>query len=600
MAKELSAVAQRQLTDKDVKIEFILKINDIDFSQYIISWSISNSKEFGSASATFVLNNDGGIFGEGGTNQINVGDEIEFFEKFGGDTVEYKKFYGFVNQRSIVKSVNNRQITLVCLDYISRLQYLEIDLECEGTKVEVTDETLVPNYLASPNDSLAQLFDFANDSLADNPRPLIIIKNKNTNVEDPSYDGYEIYYDEGQLKLGYPLNAKYNYDLISSSYYFYTDGLYIEDILEDILCEPDGYGKYLFNESTEEDFIDNHLIENFNSVEGTNTDYLTPNSTSSTVTVKTTLTANVTAGATTIYVTSTDGFTTSGEGSINGDIFTWTGKTSTTLTGIPSTGDYSLSAKSSGCYVKYETSYSAGKVWYLSYSNVQTDLTSSDFTIPGANFVYFDKRYGRIIIDTAISIGSTVTCNTNYEFKTLQATGIQLNKIAFHSRDFDNRFEAVKKLFDYVAANYIIRTQGDNKIWASYLSQKTNADYSLELASELNYVEDSDLYTRVIFYTKNKNPNNLMFNDGVEFITTGESYKSYATNTILTQLRENGNYYVYGLGLGTTGKITTSSIKPILYINSVPIDNTSHIVAGQSVTLEITTKTETTTESGGK
>jgi hypothetical protein len=599
MAKEISSIAQNQITNKDIKTEFTLTIGGIDYSAYLVSWSISNNTEFGSASSTFILINDGGMFGDNGENQINIGDIVSFSEKFGGDTNNYNKFYGFVNQRSIVKNDTTRQITLVCLDYISRLQFLDIDLKCEGTKVEVTGETLIPNYLSSPNESLAQLFNFANDSLADNPRPTIVIRNKNTDADDPAYDGYTIYYDDGQLKLGYPINALDNYDIVCTSYYFYTEGLYIEDILEDILCEPDGYGKYLFDENTETDFINNHLIDTFLNVEGTTTDYLVPNSTSSTITIKTTLTLAVSTGATSINVTSTEGFSNSGEGSINGDIFTWTGKTSTTLTGIPSSGEYSLSTKSLGSYVEYENSYSAGKVWYLTYSNVQSDLTSSDFTIPGANFVYFDKRYGRIIIDTSISIGSTVTCNSDYSFKTLQATGIQLNKISFDSRSFDNRFEAVKKLFDYLAPNYVIRTQGDNKIWANYLSQKTNADYTLELTSELNYVEDSDLYTRILFYTNNKNPDNLMFNEGVDFITTGESYTAYASNSELTQLRESGNYYVYGLGLGTVGKITTNNIKPIIYINGVPIDNTTHIVAGQSVTIETTTTTETTT-SGGK
>jgi hypothetical protein len=476
---------------------------------------------------------------------------------------------------------------------------LDIDLECEGTKVEVINETLTPNYLASPNDSLAQLFDFANDSLADNPRPNIIIKNKDTADEDPAYDGYTVYYDEGQLKLGYPLNAKDNYDLICTSYYFYTEGLYIEDILESILKEPDGYGKYLFDETTSDDFVNYHLIDTFLNVEGVTTDNLVPNSSSSTITVKTTLTSAVTAGDTTIYVTSTEGFADSGEGSINGDIFTWSSKTSTTLVGIPATGTYSLKAKTVGSNVEYENTYSAGTVWYLKYSNVQTDLTASNFTIPGTTFKYFDKRFGRIILNAAISIAAEVTCNSDYSFKTLQATGIQLNKISFHSRKFDNRFEAVKKLFDYLAVNYIIRTQGDDKIWSSYLSQKTNADYTLELSTELNYVEDSDLYTRVLFYTTNKNPNNLMFNDGVDFVTTGESYTAYANNSELTQIREDGNYYVYGLGLGTVGQITANTIKPIVYINSIPIDNTSHIVAGQAITIEVTTKTDTTV-SGGK
>lgn len=947
-AKTLTAVAQRQLTNKDVKIEFIFTINNIDYSSYLINWNVSHSTDFGSAIATFTLNNDSGLFGESGANKINIGDVVSFTEKYGGDTEIYKRFYGFVNQRTINKSSSDRNITFVCLDYISRLQFLEIDLEIEGTKVEVTNETLTPNYLETPNDSLAQLFDFANNALADNPRPNIIIKNKNTNAEDPQFDGYNLLYDAGQLKLGYPLNAKYNYDLIVSSYYFYTQALYVEDILETILKEVDGYcyssdtevltengwmllkdivdnklkikiatlnpekdlveyhyptdyikqmysgimlhqegkridfkvtpnhtvwakqisswtnydyqfykaselpqhiiyrkdfpykaeeleyfilpeynhsfskidyrsgeeciyninkpelkikmdgwlrffgiwiaegwvnkdyesgnysivkisqsptwkqeimnkwmedcgftytynekakeftinsvqlaqylkqfgkshdkfiprellnslskrqleillealmlgdgkitqttrsyctvskqladdvqelalkcgyspnlffvdnvifnitlatrkesmpnqgrdnrnlelyddfvycltvpnhllyvrrngkgcwcgnSKYLFDETTVTDFVNNHLIDTFLNIEGTTTDYLTPNVTSSTIAIKTNLTSAVSEGATSINVVSTAGFATSGQGSINGDIFTWTGKTLTTLTGIPSTGSYALKSKPNGSYVKYETSYAAGTVWYLSYNNLQTDLVAGNFTIPGGTFSYLDKRYGRIILTAPISISTTVTSNVDYSFKTLQATGIELNKISFPSRSFNNRFEAIKQLFSYLAPNYVIRTQGDNKIWASYLTQKTNADYTLELVEDINYIEDTDLCTRVLFYTNNKNPTNLMFNDGVDFITTGEDYTAYATNSELVQLRDEGNYYIYGLGLGTVGQITANSIKPIIYLNSVPIDNTSHIIPGQAVTLETTTRTDAAITTGGK
>jgi hypothetical protein len=59
MAKELTLKAQNQLNDADIKVQFILKINNIDYTDYLISWSLDYSKEFGSASATFVLNNDG-------------------------------------------------------------------------------------------------------------------------------------------------------------------------------------------------------------------------------------------------------------------------------------------------------------------------------------------------------------------------------------------------------------------------------------------------------------------------------------------------------------------------------------------------------------
>lgn len=600
MSKTLTSTIQSQLTNQDVKIKFILKIEDIDFSNYLMNWSIDFSKEFGSAQASFILDNNDNIFGEEGSNKINVGDVVAFSEYFGGDTTEFPKFYGLVQQRSISKTAQDRNITLTCLDYISTLQFLDINLTVEGTKVQVENETLVPNYLPAPNDSLAQVFNFANDSLAQNPPPSIIIKNKDSNVEDPQYDGYSILYDNGQLKLGFPLNAKDNYDLIASSYFHYTKGVYIEDVLKEILLEPDGYGYYLFEEGSAQDVIDNHLTDTFLNVEGTTIDYLIPNYTASTIKIYTTLLVAVMVGDTSINIVSTEGFPTVGEGNINGDIFTWSGKTATTLTGIPPTGSYSLKAHTSGSYVEYEHQYAVGEVWYFKYSNLFSTLIASDFTIPLGTFNYLDKRMGRIILTSPISLSSIVTCNTNYAFSTLQASGIEINYISFKSREIENRFEAIKKLREYTAPNFVIRTRGDNKIWTSYLSQRTVEDYTLELITGINYLEDDDLYTRVIFRGKNKNPTNLMLGGDVDFIGTGQSYKALASNTELSLLSEEGNYWIYGSLVSEVGKITTNTIKPEVYINGVAIDNKSHSIAAQQVAIEITTRSETTSSSGGK
>ena len=240
MPKALTPYITRLLTNKDIKIKVRFYINSVDLSDYLISSQIENNKEFGSASATFTLNNDKGIFGEGGSQKIEVGDIVDYREYFEGDAMEWKKFYGNVNQRSITKSADTRSITLVCLDYISTLQFLDIDLEIEAEKVEITEEVLTPNYLDAPNDNLAQIFDFANDALADNPIPILQIRNKDTTAIDPLYDGFEILYADGQLKLGFPLNAKVNYDLVAVSYWAYTKGKYVEDIIETILITADG------------------------------------------------------------------------------------------------------------------------------------------------------------------------------------------------------------------------------------------------------------------------------------------------------------------------------------------------------------------------
>jgi len=245
-----------------------------------------------------------------------------------------------------------------------------------------------------------------------------MIKNKNTAEEDPQFDGYSIIYSEGQLKLGFPLNARYNYDLMATMYYFYVKGKYAEDIIKEILIQADGYSKYLFNETSQQALIDNHLTETFQNIEGAVPDYCIPNYTESTITIETTLTSAVALGASSISVSDTSGFSIIGEGNINGDIFSWTGKTSTTLTGIPSSGSYSLKAHASGSYVKYTATYLPGQVWYLHYSNLISILTSADFTIPGGTFNYLDKRNGRIILVSPISTVAIVKCNANYSFLT--------------------------------------------------------------------------------------------------------------------------------------------------------------------------------------
>jgi len=598
--KELTSKIEGMLNSGEVKATFTLKINSVDLSSYLATWTVEASKEFAAQSATFVLSNDG-RFNENGANEINVGDVVEFYEYFDGDATEFSRFYGIVNQRGISKSSSDRLINIVCLDYISILQFWDIDLEVEGTKVEITNETLTPNYLTSPNTSLAQVFDFVNDSISTNPPPVILIRNKDSGVDDPQYDGFEVLYENGQLKLGFPLNAKDNYDLIATSYWFYVKGKYVEDILEELITTVDGYGNYLFGESSAQDVIDNHLTETYNNREGTIGDTMTPNLSSSDITIETTLTGAVTAGDTSISVTSTSGFPTSGEGTVNGDTFTWTGKTGTTLTGIPATGSYAIKTHPITAYVNYQNDYEVGRVWYLTYSNLVTDLVSGNFTVAGGIGVdYVDKRYGRIILASAISITADVTCDIDYSFKTLQATGVELNKISFRSRELENRLEAIQKLRNYVAPNYVIRTIGNSKIWSSYLSQKTTADYTLKLSTSIQKTEDEDLYTRVKFYTKNNNPTNMMLGGDVDFSTTGETYTGIASDSELSILREEGNYYVYGSTVSGVGELTSNVVTPRVYVNSIAIDNKAHRMVAQRVAIINTTRTSTTTTTRGK
>lgn len=591
MVKTLSSVIGDQITKQRVKGEYTFTINGTDFSSDLMNWNVSNNKNFGSASANFVLGNQSGKFGEGGANKIEVGDVIQLTENFAGDTENWTRFYGVVEQRSIEKSAGQRVINITCLDYISTLQNLDIDLVVEGTKSEITDEILEPNYLPSPNDSLAQLFDMDNNAIAKDPAPILLIRDKNHSTDDPQYDGFEVLYDVGQVKLGSPLNSADNYDLIARSYWFYTAGVYVEDILEQILTQVDGYGNYLFGESSANNVISNHLTETFYNAEGSGAeDYLVPNYTASTIEIRHQVTSDITAGDTSIQLDSTEGLPASGTGTVNGNTITWTSLGSAgTLEGVSG-----VLSHPSGSYFKYEEEYSSGQVWYLTYSNVSSVLDSADFSLPGGSTIdYIDHRYGRIILDSAVSTSSIVKHQADYTFKTLQATGIELNKISFRPREVANRYEAINKLRQYIAPNYIIRTIGDNKIWASYLTQKVNYDYTINLVQNANYLEDEDLYTRVKMWAKNDNPTNILFGDQVDFVTTGETYKSLASQTELIKLEEEGNYYIYGNLLSDAGYINLDTIVPQLYINGVAVDNTAHRLTQMPVIVDVTSKTET-------
>lgn len=647
MSRSLTQAIIDQETRQSIKGECTFEIESVDRSDYLLSWDISTNVSFGSQSGVFRLHNPSGVFSSGGSYEIKIGDTIELIEKYGGDATQFKKFYGIVNQRSVDKKPQEQTITLNCLDYISVLQDWTINLKVEGTTVKVTDEVLSPVYLAAPNDNMAQLFNFANDAIANKPLPIVKIKDKTHNFTDPQPDGFQILYRDGQLKLGCPLQVRHNYE-VKCSYFYYTKGVYAEDILEDILTIEDGYGNFLFGETSAANVITNHLTTTFNAEEGTNTDTLVINAAAITLTIEHLLASDVVIGATSITLDSVSGLPNNGEGSINGDIFTWSSISSVTLQGVPATGSYALKAHNSGDYVEYEHEYAVGKICYMSYSNITTTLTTSDFTIPGGVTVDHHCKRGTqdgsyIILNSAISPTEIVTCNTNYSFKTLQASDIELNTIHFEEREERNALEAIKKVRSYLPPNFVIRTQGDNKIWGSYLKQKSTADYDLELVTGISYLEDQDLYTRVIMYGKNENPTNIMFEDNVAFTEGTETYYGTVTKESLYFIGEEKSgvlseeaqsdygsldyhkligdqtlidsllkafiykdyanqastgYYIYTTVMSNRGKIILEDVVPTIYINNIPIDNKVHQMV--AVPIKLKTREETTTSGNTK
>ena len=748
MARALTQAIQDQIDAKALQVIFTCLINGIDVTQYLLSWNTSFDKKFGSATANFRLNNNDARFNEGGAQTLYVGDVVELIERYDGDSTEFKKFYGVITRRGISKKADTRDIQIQCLDYISILSNWNLNLTVEGVREKVTNEELSPVYLPAPQDNMAQLFNFANNAIANHPMPTIRIQDRNhEDRNDDQWDGFQIYYDVGQMKLGSPLNVLDNY-LVNSTYYHYTRGLHIEDVIETILSTEDGYGNFLFGEASAQAVIDNHLTETYQNAEGPVSDTLVSNlvdfeaiieqplsqAYSPTVVETTTLAQDYyvdqeTYDSTVMYLTDTSGFsepasasseeatigaytvTYTGLGSgntltgvevgpiehnfkagvtithdtgitssllyldsveglpvpgsgeeiqveINGDITTYTGISTASgggyvLEGIPTTGDYSLSAKPAGSYVQYIDTYSAGTLWALSYNNVISDMDTADLNFPSGysgTVVYFDKRLGRFILSEAIPNPEsvTVTTDTDYSFKTLQATGVQINRKVFREREIDNRFDGIKFLRKYLAPNYIIRTQGDNKILASYLTQKSVADYELTLTAGLDYMEDEDLYTRVKIWTQNENPTNIMFGDGVDYDvdeSTEEAYTGIATkeelmyigdeksgalsadaHALLTEaeLMPGGDpvmdvvnflketyidksfasesatgYRVYGTPISDDhGKIILGDITPVVWLNGVPIDNKVHPIEGVPVKVKQTVKT--ITSGGGK
>lgn len=601
MAKPLTPLINHQLDSQDVKGRFTVKINDVE-NDDVLSYVVRADRSFGTMSAQVTLRNPNGAYSPGRENEIAIGDELEIIEYYAGDQTPFSKFFGSVRQRSVEKGPEGTTIALQCLDLIVKLQDIDVDKVYEGTKTEIKNETLVPQFLPSPNNMYATVFNFRNNSLAETPRPIIVIRDKGNRIpEDPVNEGFEINYETGQLKMGLFLNARDNFDVICKSYYYYVQGLKVEDVVEDLLLLKDGYDNFLFGRSSNQDIIDTHLTSSLYAEDNRTSDTLIPNVIDQSATIAPELTAGVGPGGTSITVESTDGFPSTGPGSgtanINGDTFTWTGKTATTLTGVPSGGAEALQGHHTGDIVKYVRTYPPGQLWFLTYSNLLDDLQTVDFTVPGgATIQYIDKRLGMILLDIPISTASVVTYNRSYRFKTLQATGIEVNKVEFRERGIDKRFDALKKLREFVAPNYIVRTRGNRQIWGTYLNQKLTADYVLKLPMSLRYLDDEEVYTRVKLFGKNNNPTNLMFDPNVAFVSTGQQFTATASNVELTFEEDSGNYRVYKTAITDVGRIITTNFQPTVTVNGVPINDQPIEILGAQAIVDKKTQVVTTTE----
>lgn len=209
----------------------------------------------------------------------------------------------------------------------------------------------------------------------------------------------------------------------------------------------------------------------------------------------------------------------------------------------------------------------------------------------------FSKRFGRIILSEPF-VGD-VAYNDDYSFKTLQASGIQIPFLVITKRDVQDRLEAVNKLRKLVAPNYIIttaRNYSQGKIWALYLNQKTVANYNMRRTKVLRYTSDTDVYTRVVVYGKNKAPTNLMLEEGVTFVTPDQAYSGQAVESELSFNREQGDFLLYESTLTAAGRILNKP-RPTVFINGVPINGDVVELLNQQVRVM---QTQTITTEQGK
>lgn len=206
----------------------------------------------------------------------------------------------------------------------------------------------------------------------------------------------------------------------------------------------------------------------------------------------------------------------------------------------------------------------AGSTWYCRYDNIITALAAGDFTIVGGgSFVSIDLKTG---IVTTIGTVSSIRCDTNYSFYTVQATGIQIGEFWNTDLTSRSRYDAIKELLKAVAPNYRVFTDGRGKLWGQYFEQKAVADATCTLdagnVESLAFFQDEDSYTRVKMWAKNAAPTNALTE--AAFCLTS-LYKKSAADVELNFVGYQNGRAVYVIP-GSYGMIASVPY-PVLRIN---------------------------------
>lgn len=220
---------------------------------------------------------------------------------------------------------------------------------------------------------------------------------------------------------------------------------------------------------------------------------------------------------------------------------------------------------------KMFTPYDPGLIWNTRFNRWITPLNSGDLTMPaGGEVLRQNARLGVFVI-SGVDTGSSVFVNRDYEFSTIQATGIELSEYQATLQDTNTRLDAFRTLRDSVIPpNYILHAEGRN-VWGEFFNQNTVKDYDLRLATSYTAVGDDDLFTRVRVFGESNNPTNLSFSSGTTVSDSLVSVTGSVTDLRMTRVRdEPPDWRVFGSVVSGTGRIVMPPF-PIIKVDGVDI-----------------------------
>ena len=558
MPKKLSQqiidnVIDKRLVVKGIQIEFWdlngTLINSTLYEDIIKQYSFNLSKKFAAASATIVLKNENGEFSPDNEFAIiKKGYTISIKEHFSDyPSIKFDRFYGTVKQINPLKTSSGNTVEITCYDSLIKLQQTDLEKVFESSEKEfIENDLLDTNPLPEPRDHLSQVFDGNYAGWALLPPPTISITLKGTSqVASTKTDGFEINYKSGQVILNQALNTE-DFD-VKATYHYFKRGLFAEDIIKDILLEPDDFGNTVFESS--------EITSTLNQEESVTTDTLIPVTSPINLSTQLAIKKESTDTEVHIYRFDTWKFINTHKFKIGDDEFQYNGKSDVTVGGIEMTKLLNVTGTHTNTILRGEALsvfYDIGenrktRVWRTTYNNITDAVVSTDFTITGASFQTFDTRTGLLLLDTQILPNSSVVLNKNYNFITIQASGIEIPYMRLSKRTHSNRLEAIKReLLPLLPPNYVLLSRGTQQIWGMLLNQKPEdkEDFELKLNKQIQYVTDQEVFSRVFLRGRNNNPHNIMLDESTKMLGMNEfglTFNSFATDQPI-RIPEHGNY----------------------------------------------------------